>query len=126
MDYHYNYNYETSSPVATLLFWLFWAVIAVIAIAAVWRIYKKADKPGWASIIPFYNMYVLFDIALGNGILFLLLFVPFVNTIALIIAYYKLAKSFGKGIGFTIGIIFLPIIFLPILGFGSAEYYGPQ
>jgi hypothetical protein len=123
-----NYNYEasTSSPVATLLFWLFFAVIAVIAIAAMWRIYQKADKPGWASIIPFYSMYVLFDIALGNGILFLLLFVPIVNYIALIVVYYKLAKSFGKGIGFTIGIIFLPIIFLPILGFGNAEYYGPQ
>lgn len=101
-------------------------VLAVLVIVATWKIYAKAGRPGWASLIPIYNTYILYDIAMGNGILFLLLLVPFVNCIISIIVLYKLSTSFGKGIGFTLGLLFLSPIFLCILGFGKAEYIGPQ
>jgi hypothetical protein len=48
-----------------------------------------------------------------------------VNIVILIILSNDLAKSFGKGVGFTIGLILLGFIFSPILGFGSAQYVGP-
>ena len=50
--------------------------------------------------------------------------IPFVNIIVGIVLCIDMAKSFGKGIGFGIGLVFLGIIFLPILGFGSAQYQG--
>lgn len=101
-------------------------IIIGILIAALWKIYVKAGKPGWAVLIPFYGNYCQFDIIFGNGWLFLLLFVPLVNAVVLIMMFFKLAAVFGKGIGFGFGLMFLPFIFVPILGFGDAEYIGPQ
>ncbi len=101
-------------------------VICVLTIVAMWKIFTKAGKPGWASIVPFYSQYCLFDIAWGNGWLFLLCFVPCVNLVVMIILYIKLANAFGKGTGFGIGLILLNTIFVLILGLGDAEYIGPQ
>ncbi len=101
-------------------------VIAVISIVGMWKMFEKAGKPGWASIVPFYNLYMLFDIAWGNGILFLTMLVPCVNLVFSLICLNKLARAFGKGVGFFIGLIFLGPIFYCILGFGDAEYIGPQ
>ncbi len=101
-------------------------VISIVCIVGMWKVFTKAGKPGWASLIPFYNLYTLFDIAWGNGILFLTMLVPCVDLIFLIICYYKLCKAFGKGTGFFIGMLFLSPIFICILGFGDAEYIGPQ
>ena len=101
-------------------------LICVVAIVAVWKIFTKAGKPGWASIIPFYNLYVLFEIAGMNGWLFLLLCLPIVNIVMMIMLYINLAKAFGKGTGFMIGLIFLPNIFTLILAFGSSQYQGSQ
>ncbi|MDY2698498.1 MAG: DUF5684 domain-containing protein [Lachnospiraceae bacterium] len=101
-------------------------VISVLTIIAMWKIFKKAGKPGWASIIPFYNTYCLFDLAWGNGWLFLLSLVPCVNIVVMIMLYFKLAKAFGKGTAFGFGLLFLNTIFFLILGFGNAEYVGPQ
>lgn len=101
-------------------------VISVISIIANWKIFTKANKPGWASIIPFYNMYTQFEIAGMNGWMFLLLFVPIVNVVIAIMLYVNLAKAFGKSTGFAIGLIFLNFIFTLILGFGSAEYVGKK
>lgn len=107
-----------------------WAVygfiVFVVIIAANWRIYQKAGKPGWASIIPFYNIIVLLEIV-GKPLLwfFLIIFVPIANIIFSIWTLNLLSKSFGKSAGFTVGLIFLPFIFYPILGFGNAEYQGP-
>ncbi|MGN0365433.1 MAG: DUF5684 domain-containing protein [Suilimivivens sp.] len=101
-------------------------VISVLTIIAMWKIFKKAGKPGWASIIPFYNTYCLFDLAWGNGWLFLLSLIPCVNIVVMIMLYFKLAKAFGKGTAFGFGLLFLNTIFVLILGFGSAEYVGPQ
>lgn len=101
-------------------------VICVLTIIAMWKIFTKAGKPGWASIVPFYSQYCLFDIVWGNGWLFLLGFIPCVNLVVMIMLYIKLAKAFGKGTGFGIGLIFLNTIFVLILGLGDAEYLGPQ
>lgn len=78
-------------------------VIAVIMIVANWKIYTKAGKPGWASIVPFYNMYVMYEIAGMNGWMFLLTFIPIVNIVIQIMLYLNLAKKFGKSTGFAIG-----------------------
>ncbi|MBR6315903.1 MAG: hypothetical protein IKR58_02760 [Lachnospiraceae bacterium] len=101
-------------------------VISIVCIVGMWKVFTKAGKPGWASLIPFYNLYTLFDIAWGNGILFLTMLVPCVDVIFLIICYYKLCKAFGKGTGFFIGMLLFSPIFICILGFGDAEYIGPQ
>lgn len=100
--------------------------ISILNIIAMWKIYAKAGKPGWACLIPFYSQYCLFDIVWGNGWLFLLSYIPLVNIVVMIILYFKLAKAFGKGTGFGFGLLFLRTIFVLILGFGSAEYIGPQ
>ena len=99
--------------------------ILVLLIISQWKIFTKANKPGWACLIPIYNSLVLLQI-IGKPWWWLLLFlIPFVNLIFAIWATNLLSKSFGKDEGFTIGLILLPIIFLPILGLGSAKYAGP-
>lgn len=105
---------------------LFALVIGVLSIVAFWKIFTKAGRPGWASIVPFYNTYCMYDISFGNGWLFLLTFVPCVNIVFGIMMLFKLAKAFGKGTGFGFGLLFLNTIFILILGFDSSEYIGPQ
>lgn len=100
--------------------------MAIVCVVAMWKIFVKAGEHGWAALIPFYNFYVMTKITWGKGWLFLLLLLPIGNLIFGIFTSIKLAKVFGKGGGFACGIIFLSIIFLPILAFGSAEYAGPD
>ena len=127
MDY-YNYDelYTAISVGILAVYSIIMLIILVLTIIASWRIFTKADKPGWASLVPFYSQYCMFDIAWGNGWLFLLTFVPCVNFVIMIMLYLKLAKAFGKGTGFGIGLLFLSPIFMLILGFGDAHYIGPQ
>ena len=112
---------ETSEDAVTV------AQVAFVLVlgASLWQIFTKAGKPGWASIIPFYNIIVLLEIVGRPWWWLLLMFVPFLNFVIAIIVYIDLAKSFGKGVGFAIGLLLLPFIFFPILAFGSAEYLGP-
>ena len=98
--------------------------VAVLGIVAMWKIFEKAGEPGWTAIIPFYNLYVLFKITWGNGWLFLLLLIPFVNVIIAIITTFKLARSFSKSFWFGLGLFFLSPIFLGILAFGEPRYHG--
>lgn len=99
-------------------------VVALVMIAGMWKMFSKAGEPGWASIIPFYNAYVLFKITWGSGIKFLLLLIPIANIVVVIMTQIKLAKAFGKSTGFAVGLILLPPIFYVILGFDSSEYLG--
>ncbi|PLX14545.1 MAG: hypothetical protein C0598_00980 [Marinilabiliales bacterium] len=104
---------------------IFIVVLAVISIAAQWRIFEKAGKPGWASLIPIYNALVLLEIV-GKPWWWLLMFlIPGVNFIFAVWMTNLLAKSFGQGVGFTIGLLLLSIIFYPMLAFGNYEYKGP-
>lgn len=102
----------------------FGLAILILGIAAKWIIFNKANEEGWKSIIPLYNTYIFYKITWGNGWYSLLLLVPVVNALIGIVTLIKLAKAFDKGIGFAIGLIFLNVIFLPILAFGEAEYVG--
>lgn len=113
------------SPVAGGIFALVWLVVILLILAALWKIFSKAGKPGWAAIIPIYNYFVQLQIVGRPLWWFILLLIPFVNIIIGIIILNDLSKSFGKGPGFTVGLLLLPIIFFPILGFGKATYQGP-
>ena len=107
------------------LFWIFYLAFTILMLAAWWKIFTKAGQPGWACIIPIYNLYVWCKIVGRPWWWILLMLIPFVNFIILIILIIDLAKSFGKGVGFGIGLLLLGVIFFPILGFGSAQYQGP-
>ena len=104
---------------------LIYLVILVVLIAAQWKIFVKAGKPGWACIIPIYNIIVLLEIVGKPWWWLLLMLIPFVNIVLAIWMTNLLSKSFGKNEGFTVGLILLGIIFYPILGFGDAQYQGP-
>lgn len=101
-------------------------VIAVFILVGMWKVFEKGGKPGWAVLIPIYNLYCLYEIAFGVGWLFLLTFIPCVGAVISIILQFKLAKAFGKGIGFGFGLLFLSPIFYIILGFDESYYVGPQ
>jgi hypothetical protein len=100
------------------------ALIGVVMIAAMWKVFTKAGKPGWAAIVPIYNIIVLLSIAGKPAWWIILLFIPIVNLVISILMYVALAEKFGKGGGFAMGLVFLGIIFFPILGFGGAQYQG--
>ncbi|MCC6881580.1 MAG: DUF5684 domain-containing protein [Verrucomicrobiales bacterium] len=99
--------------------------IIILLIAAMWKIFTKAGKPGWAAIVPIYNIIVLLEVV-GRPAWWVILFlIPFVNVIMAFIVMVDLAKSFGKDVAYALGLIFLGIIFFPMLAFGSATYRGP-
>jgi hypothetical protein len=99
--------------------------VLVLVIAGCWKVFTKAGQPGWASIVPIYNVVVLLKIV-GRPLWWVILFfIPLVNFVIGIMVCIEVAKSFGKGAGFGIGLAFLGVIFYPILGFGSARYAGP-
>lgn len=99
--------------------------LVVLVIASEWVIFSKAGKPGWAAIIPIYNVIVLLQIV-GRPVWWIvLLLIPVVNIVVLCILYNDLSKSFGHGVGYTLGLIFLSIIFFPMLAFGGSTYVGP-
>ena len=101
-------------------------VVCIFLIIVEWKIFTKAGKPGWACIVPIYNMWVLFEIAEGNGAKCFLTLIPFIGWIFAIMATLKLARSFGKSTGFGWGMLILPYIFWPMLAFGNNTYLGPQ
>lgn len=104
---------------------IIYLAIIIFLIAAYWKVFEKAGKPGWAAIIPIYNVIVLLEI-IGKPVWWLILMlIPIVNVIFAIWATNLLSKSFGKDEGFTVGLVLLPFIFYPILGFGDAQYVGP-
>lgn len=131
-------------------------VLTVLMIIAWWKIFNKAGEKGWKSIIPVYNGYTMYKISWKTSVWWIMLAVSIVlgigasmlsssttaspSVIGLILYWaaaialfviqiifcVKLAKSFGKGGGFAVGLIFLNIIFMLILAFGSAQYIGPE
>jgi hypothetical protein len=99
-----------------------WVVVALLVVAGYWKMFEKAALPGWGAIVPIYNSYLICKTAGRSGWWVLLLFIPIVGIIAAIILMSDISKRFDKSLGFTLGLIFLSPIFVPILGFGSAEY----
>ena len=138
MNYQVTYDSNVANAAATgalagmAVFTLIISIVlAIFGIIVMWKLFDKAGKPGWAAIVPFYNLYVYFEITWGNGWLFLLIFlaiIPIVGSIAvlviMIITMVKLAKAFGKSGGFAVGLVFLTLIFEAILAFGDSKYVG--
>lgn len=125
-------------------------IVYVVYVIGMWKVFTKAGEEGWKAIIPIYNMYIMYKISWKTSMFWITLALAVVAgifnalvtvgaffavlsslvSIAIIvisiIQLYKLSKAYGYGAGFTVGLIFLPFIFVLILGFGSAEYIGPQ
>ena len=106
-----------------------YSALMILLIVSQWKIFSKAGQPGWACLIPFYNIYVYNKIIKRPGwwmLLYFLAIVPIIGLIAVVVIAVmdtqRLSKAFGKGIEYTIGLIFLGFIFYPLLAFGSAEY----
>jgi len=109
------------------IYWVIWVIyvgILALLLVAMWKVFTKAGKPGWGAIIPIYNIVLLCDIAGKPGWWVLLYFIPLLNIVISIIVPIGVAKNFGKGAGFGLGLAFLSVIFYPILAFGSAGYTG--
>mgnify|MGYP001466192877 CR=1 FL=1 len=94
----------------------------VLIIIPIWCIYEKADKPGWAAIIPIYNSLVWFEIINKPWYWLLLICIPYIGLIWSVWSINLLVKRFGYSEGFTVGVLFLPFIFLPIIAFGNSKY----
>lgn len=109
------------SNVLNIIILVVYLLFIALMLVANWKVFEKAGEPGWACLVPFYNIYVLLRIAGRPGWWLILAFIPIVNLI-LIVTIFDIARRFGKGIGFGLGMFFLPFIFYPILGFGDAEF----
>ncbi|WP_439631686.1 DUF5684 domain-containing protein [Gemmata sp.] len=98
-------------------------VVAILA--GMWKVFEKAGQPGWAAIVPFYNVYILtIEIAKKEILWFILWFIPLVNIVAAVIVSIDVAKKFGKSELYGVGLAFLGFVFYPMLGFGDAQYEG--
>ncbi len=110
-------------------FMIFVVLACIFMIVAYWFMYEKAGQPGWAAIIPIYNVLILLKVA-GKPwwwiFAILLAIIPIVGTILILVwavfVWHSISKNFGKEAGFTVGLVLLPIVFVPILAFGDAKY----
>lgn len=136
-DYTY-YTYttpttDTDGIGALLIVYLIMAVVfGIPAIAGLWKMFQKAGQPGWAALVPIYNIIIYLKVV-GRPVwwilFFLLAFIPFVGAIVSlvlgIILANDMAKSFGKDVAYTVLLFLVPFVGYPMLGFGSAQYKGP-
>ena len=99
-------------------------VILAIVVAGMWKAFEKADEPGWAAIIPIYNVYVMIKISGNEWWWLILLLIPLINIIAFAKISIDVAKAFGQGLGFGLGLWLLSFIFWPLIGFGDYRYQG--
>lgn len=99
-------------------------LLGAIGIVSMWLIFEKAGQPGWAALIPFYNMYVLFKITWKSGWFFLFLFVPLANIVFGILTMVKLGTAFCKSSGFKVGLALLNLFFMIVLAFDNSYYVG--
>jgi len=118
-----DYNNDYGSGVG-FIGWVFYMAVIVLMLVSTWKVYVKAGKPGWACLIPVYNTLVLLEIVGKPWWYLLLMLIPVVNIVIWIMISLDLARAFGKGSGFGLGLVFLPVIFYPILAFGDAKYQG--
>jgi hypothetical protein len=122
-------HYSGVGDIWSLIFGVFMLIVVaalLLIIVPMCLVFRKAGRGWWEAIIPFYNMYVLTVITGKPWWVIFGFLIPFVNWIVPIYLYYHLSKRFGYDILFTFGLVFLPFIFLPILGFGSSLYTKPE
>lgn len=99
--------------------------LVLLIIVSLWKIFVKAGKPGWAAIIPIYNIIVWLEIVGKPVWWIILLLIPLVNFFVLLYLNHLTSKAFGKDVVMTLLLIFLPFIGFPMLAFGPAQYVGP-
>lgn len=132
MDYNYTYT-TTYNDAAAAGFGAVWIVYAVISVAlsvlmiiSMWKIFVKAGREGWISLIPFYNLWTLFEIGGQKGAYIFFMFIPCAGPIIYLVfeikAYLEIAKRFGKDTSFGVLSIFFPYVTFPILAFSDAKY----
>ncbi len=97
-------------------------LIIAATLAGMWKVFEKAGYPGWAAIIPIYNVYILLKIADKPAWWLILFFIPIINIVIAVIVSIAVARAFGKEGIFGVGLFLFPFIFYPILGFGDAQY----
>lgn len=120
----YSYDSGVAGGILGAFGFVYFAIILLIIIS-MWKIFTKAGKPGWAAIIPIYNIIVLLEIVGKPVWWIILLLIPFVNFFVMLYVAHLLSKSFGKDIVMTILLIILPFVGYPMLAFGDARYVGP-
>ena len=122
-SYDYGYGYSSASVFAGfgIAYVVIMLTISALIVVSYWKIFVKAGKPGWAAIVPIYNFIVMSEIAEKPWWYVLLLCVPIANIYAMVVVYNGIAKKFGKGTGYTVGMIFLSIIFVPMLAFSKTK-----
>ena len=98
--------------------------ITVVVVAGVWKTFEKAGEPGWAAIVPIYNLYVLVKISGNQWWWLILLFIPVINILAQAKISIDVADKFGQGILFGLGLLVLSFVFYPLVGFGDYQYRG--
>ena len=108
-----------------ILSWILpiFSILFFIPLVLSWiKIYQKSNNPGWSFLIPFYNIFIYLQIIQKPWYWIFLFFVPVINIVFHIWGLHLLSQKFGKELGFTFGLVFLPFIFLPILGFDNSKY----
>ena len=107
-----------------MTFPLIFAVIATYA--GLWKIFEKANRPGWAVLVPFYNALLVLRMIDRPHWWLILLFVPGVNLVIAVLVLLELAERFGKGMAYGAGLALLPFVFLPMLGYGEARFHAVE
>ena len=121
-----------------IVMWIICIAVVVVAIIGMWKVFTKAGKEGWKSLIPIYNVYTLCEIvgvspwwiliSIGCGIIPILgwIVAPVVTIYFTILLAVSTANAFGKSTGFAVGLALVPAVFFCILGFGSAKFEGAK
>lgn len=97
--------------------------LCALMIVSCWKLFEKAGEPGWACLVPIYNIFVMCRIAGTSPMIILAMFIPFINILAVLYLWAQIAKKFGKPEIWSLGLVFLSPIFIPMLAFG-AEFIG--
>ncbi len=110
----------------SVIFGILVIAVCVAMIAGMWKVFVKAGQPGWGCLVPIYNLILLLGMA-GKPTWWIVLFlIPLVSLVAAVLVSIEIAKKFGQGTGYGLGLAFLPMLFYPMLGFGSAQYQGAK
>jgi hypothetical protein len=117
LDFIFGFYSLTASCIGLLIFLAY--------VVGLWQVFIKAGESGWKAIIPIYNIWILLEIIGRPGWWVILYFIPVVGFVIWVIMNLDLAKSFDRGTWFAIGLILLPFLFVPFLGFSDTQYYGP-
>ena len=110
----------------SVIFGILVIAVCVAMIAGMWKVFVKAGQPGWGCLVPIYNLILLLGIAGKPMWWVVLMLIPLVSIIVAIMVSIEVAKKFGQGTGYGLGLAFLPMLFYPMLGFGDAQYQGTK